>query len=174
MLIGLPACARWPLVNGRVQMESQGFEVTVPAGWHRAALVKNLLILTRDGLALQFIRIGRVPLDDHPRRSKKRFAKGMLPQDLAEVELDAIRSDADIANFELIQNVPITVAGHSGFKLVYSFKVAGLRVKRVHYGFLLRDWVYRIQFQAAARYYFDRDLPAFERVFESFKVADKV
>ena len=63
------------------------------------------------------------------------------------------------------------MAGLPGFKLVYSFRaVNGLRLKRVHYGVLVRDWVYRIQYQAAARYYFDKDLATFERVRESFRL----
>ncbi len=49
----------------------------------------------------------------------------------------------------------------------------GPRLGRVHYGVLVRDWVYRVQYQAAARYYFDKDLATFERVRESFRVTDK-
>ena len=63
------------------------------------------------------------------------------------------------------------MAGLPGFKLVYSFRVVnGLRLKRVHYGVLVRDWVYRVQYQAPARYYFDKDLATFERVRESFRL----
>lgn len=61
------------------------------------------------------------------------------------------------------------MAGLPGFKLVYTFKTEnGLRMKRVHYGVLVRDGVYRVQYQAAARYYFDKGLSTFERVRESF------
>lgn len=66
------------------------------------------------------------------------------------------------------------MAGLPGFKLVYTFKTEnGLRLKRVHYGVLVRDRVYRVQYQAPARYYFEKDLATFERVRESFKVTDK-
>ena len=93
---------------------------------------------------------------------------------MGEVELDEVRSDQEVRNFELMENFPFQVSGLPGFKLVYTFRTEnGLRLKRVHYGVLVRDWVYRIQYQAAARYYFDKDLSTFERVRESFKLTDK-
>ncbi len=39
-----------------------------------------------------------------------------------------------------------------------------------NYGFLDGKWVYRLIYQAAARYYFDKDLAAFERVRQSLKL----
>jgi hypothetical protein len=155
-------------------MDSQGYEASLPAGWRRATTVGDSLLVTRDGVSLQNIRVERVAVGDELPRTKKRFAKGMSPQDVAEVELDEVRSDQGMRNVELAENVPFQVAGLPGFKLVYTFKTEnGLRLKRVHYGVLVRDWVYRIQYQAAARYYFEKDLATFERVRESFKVTDK-
>ena len=155
-------------------MDSQGYEASLPAGWRRATLVQDALLLTRDGVSLQYIRIGLVAVGDELTNTKKKFAKGMLPQDVAALELDEVRSDQAVRNFALVENIPFQVAGIPGFKLVYTFKTEnGLRLKRVHHGVLLRDWVYRIQYQAAAKYYFDKDLAAFERVRESFKVTER-
>jgi hypothetical protein len=70
-----------------------------------------------------------------------------------------------------LENAPLQVAGFAGFKLVYSFRaVNGMRLNRVHYGVVVRDWIYRVQYQAPATYYFDRDLATFERVRESFRL----
>lgn len=55
---------------------------------------------------------------------KKEFAKGMVPQDVAEVELDEVRSDQGMRNFEMLENVPFQVAGLPAFKLV---PVLGMR-----------------------------------------------
>ena len=69
------------------------------------------------------------------------------------------------------ENAPATVAGRPGFRLVYTWKTKeGLRLKRVHYGFMDGKWVYRLVYQAAARYYYEKDLATFERVRESFKL----
>jgi len=175
LLLGaLSGCAPWVQVEGPYRTDSQGFEVNLPAGWRRATSVQDSLLLTRDGVSLQYIRIERVAVGHEFAHTKKKFAKRMLPQDVGEVEFDEVRSDQAVRNFELVENVPFQIAGFPGFRLVYTLKTEnGLRLKRVHYGVLVRDWVYRVQYQAPARYYFDKDLAAFERVRESFKVTDK-
>ena len=124
---------------------------------------------------MQNIRIERVAVGDELTHTKKKFAKRMLPQDVADVEVDEVRSDQGVRNVEFLENVPLQVAGFPGFKLVYTFRAGnGLRLKRAHYGVLVRDWVYRVQYQAPARHYFEKDLATFERVRESFKVTGKL
>jgi len=155
-------------------MDSQGYEVSLPPGWRQAAFVRDFLLLTRDGVGLQYIRIERVAVGNELPHTKRAIAKRMSPQDVAEVELGEVRSDQRMRNVELVENVPFQVAGLPGFKLVCTFKTEnGLRLKRVHYGVFVRDRVYRVQYQAPARYYFDKDLATFERVRESFRVTDK-
>ncbi len=174
LLSALGGCAPWVIVEGPFRMESHGYEVNLPEGWRRATTVSDSLLLTRDGVSLQYIRIERVPIGHELPHTKRTLAKGMSAQDVAEVELDEVRSDQTVRNFELLENVPWQVAGLPAFKVVYTFRAEnGLRIKRVHYGVLVRDWVYRVQYQAAARYYFDKDLPTFDRVRESFRVTDK-
>jgi len=171
LLSALSGCAPWVQVEGPYRMDSQGFEVNLPAGWRRATTVGDSLLVTRDGVSLQYIRIERVAVGDELKHTKKKFAKRMLPQDVGGVELDEVRSDQTVRNFELLENVPFQVAGFPGVKLVYTFKTEnGLRLKRVHYGVLVRDLVYRVQYQAPARYYFEKDLATFERVRESFRL----
>jgi len=167
----LSSCAPWAQVEGPYRVDSQGYEANLPAGWRRATTVSDSLLLTRDGVSLQYIRIERVAVGDELTHTKKKFAKRMSPQEVGEVELEEVRSDQAVRNFELLENVLFQVAGFPGFKLVYTLKTeGGLRLKRVHYGVLVRDWVYRIQYQAPARYYFEKDLATFERVRESFRL----
>ncbi len=174
LLGALSGCAPWVPVEGLYRVDAQGSEVTLPAGWRRATFIHDSLLLTRDGVSLQYIRIERVALGDRLTPTKKKFVKTMAPQDVAEVELDEVRSGQGVRNIEVLENVPFQVAGFPGFKLVYTFKTEnGLRLKRVHYGVLVGEWVYRVQYQAAVRYYFDKDLAAFERVRESFRITDK-
>ena len=170
----LSGCAPWVQVEGPYRMDTQGFEVNLPAGWRRATTVSDSLLLTRDGVSLQYIWIERVAVGDELTHTKKKFAKRMSPQDVAEVELDEVRLDQGMRIVELLENVPFQMAGFPGFKVVYTFRAEnGLRLKRVHYGVLVRDRVYRVQYQAPARYYFEKDLSTFERVRESFRITDK-
>ena len=174
LLGALGGCAPWVQVEGPYRMDAQGFEVNLPAGWRQATFVRDSLLLTRDGVSLQYIRIERVGVGQDLKYTKKKFAKGTSPQEVAEVELDEVRSDQRTRSVELVENTPFQVAGLPGFKLAYTFKAMnGLTLKRVHYGVLVRDWVYRIQYQAPARYYFEKDLATFERIRESFKLTDK-
>ena len=63
------------------------------------------------------------------------------------------------------------VGGKAGFKLVYTWKTSdGLRMKQSDYGLVVGPWLYQLTYQAAARYYFERDLTAFERVVASFRL----
>ena len=174
LLSALSGCAPWVHVEGPYRMDSQGYEANLPTGWRRAAFVQDALVLTRDGLMLQYIRIERVAVGDELTHTKKKFDKRMSPQDVAEVELEEVRSDQRIRNFELVENSQFQVASLPGLKLVYTFKTEnGLRLGRVHYGVLVRGWVYRVQYQAPARYYFEKDLATFERVRESFRIGGK-
>ena len=171
LLSALSGCADWVQVEGPYRMDSQGYEASLPAGWRRATTVSDSLLLTRDGVSLQYIRIERVPIGHELTHTKRKLAKGMLPQDVAALELDEVRSDQAVRNFALVENIPFQVTSLPGFKLVYTFKTEnGLRLKRVHYGVLVRDGVYRVQYQAPARYYFEKDLATFERVRESFRL----
>jgi hypothetical protein len=174
LVAALSACAPWVLVEAPQRMESHGFEVTLPPGWRRATFTHDTLLLTRDSVILQQMRVERVGIGTDLKHTKKRFSRGMLPLEVAEVELDDVRSDPGVRNFELLENTPFTLSGLQGFKLVYTFKTeGGLRLKRLHHGVMVGDWVYRIQFQAPVKHYFDRDLPTFEQVRESFKIIRK-
>lgn len=171
-MVLLPAgCAPFTAIGGKLALSHQGFEVDLPQGWYQAREVGDALLVTKDGLPLQFIRIERVSVEDQPPHSKKKFTARMPANDAAEIEVQDLGSSPDLFNFELLDNNPGSIGGKQGFKLAYTWKTNdGLRLKRVHYGFVDGKWVYRLIYQAAARHYFDRDLPTFERVRESFRL----
>lgn len=162
-------------VARKVTLSYMGFAVDGPKGWYRLGdgNVGEPLILTRDGLPLQFIRIERVSSDRRFTHAEKRVTRGMLPKEVARLEADDLRSAPGVLDFEALENTPATVGGKPGFRLLCAWKTGdGLHLKRLHYGFLDGQWAYRLIYQAAARHYFDRDLAAFERVRESFRLLD--
>lgn len=185
-------CAPITAVSGKLAIPEQGFEMQVPEGWYRVesigrhqltaagvsfpALLMQRddegLLLTRDGLMLQAVRVERVRGDKGLQYTKRRVAAGMPVHDLAELELDNLRSNPEALNVEVLDNAPDTVAGRPGFRLAYTWKTRrGLRLKAVHYGVADGETLYRIVYQAAARYYFDKDAAAFEQVRQSFRLA---
>jgi len=175
IILMLPiGCAPWVQVGGLYKTESHNYSVELPQGWMRWNKGDHLLI-TRDGVLLQYIQIVRLNIDDPLKHTKKKFSKSMLPQETAEVILDDIASNQTIGNFELIENVPIKISGIPGFKAVYTYKNKdGLKVKSIYYGFILDKWFYGLNYNAAQRYYFDKDIKTFEKVLDSFKLIKTV
>ena len=173
LLVLVAGCAPFVLASGKQSIPERQFEIMVPDGWFRVMRGDGaeLLVITRDGLLLQQIVIGRFAVEKELKFTKRRFDEKLPPHEVAEIELDNMRSNPEAHNFSVEENVPATICGHQGYKLVYTWALkGGYRLKRVHYGFLDDKWVYRIIFQAAARYYFDRDLPVFENMRESFRL----
>jgi len=171
VVILLAGCAPFTAVGGKLTLPAQGFEVGLPEGWYRAEDVNEALLLTRVGLPLQLIRIERVSVGGELPYIKKKFAPDMPPYEAGEIELDDLRATPENSSFELLERGPATVSGRPGFRLLSTWRTReGLRVKQLHYGFLKGKWVYRLIYQAAARYYFDRDLVTFELVRSSFRL----
>jgi hypothetical protein len=189
LVVLLVSCGPYVLVSGKQSLPEYGFEVVVPEGWYRfahtfyagpsgaldTAQILEGIVLTRDGLLLQQIRVGRAAVDKNPNFTTRKFDLKLPPQELADIELDDHRSNPNVFNLVVEENVPAMVEGRRGFKLVYTWTTEdGYRLKRIHYGFMEGKWVYRIIYQAAARHYFDRDLATFEKLRESFNLVAMV
>ncbi len=186
----LAGCVSTPVyvpATGSVSLPDHGLQVTIPDGWHRlmraaagqggareTAEIPEGLVLTRDGLLLQQIRAQRVAVDEKLQFTKRGFDMKLSPHEVAEVELDDHRSNPGIFNLTVEENAPATIDGRQGFRLIYTWTTKdGYRLKRIHFGFMEGKWVYRLIYQAAARHYFDRDLPVFDRLRESFRLLAK-
>jgi hypothetical protein len=176
----LAGCEPFVLASGKQTLTEYEFEVTVPEGWYRAMRAPGTLetpeglVLTRDGLALQQIRVERVAMDKDLKFTKRKFDVKLPPHEVAEIELDDHRSNPDVFNLTVEENAPAPVDGRRGFRLVYTWQIKeGYRLKRIHYGFVEGKWVYRLIYQAAARHYFDRDLATFEKLRDSFRLLTK-
>jgi len=169
ILLLAAGCAPWVEVGGLYKSDSQSYSVQLPQGWMRWNHGEQLLI-TRDGIPLQMIQIIRRNIDVPLTNTKKKISRKMLPQELSEVVLDDIASNKDYTDYSLIENGPLTVGGMAGFKAIYGYKTRDrLKVKTVYCGFIREDWFYAMIYYAPRRYYFDKDIGAFEEVLQSFK-----
>ena len=180
LILILAGCAPFVLASGKQTLTEYEFEVTVPDRWYRAMRAPGTLeppeglVLTRDGLVLQQIRVERVAMDKDLKFTKRKFDMKLPPHEVAEIELDDHRSNPNVYNLTVEENVPATVDGRRGFRLVYTWQTKdGYRLKRIQYGFLEGKWVYQLTYQAAARFYFERDLATFEKLRESFRLLTK-
>jgi len=169
-LIFLAGCAAWTQVGGLYKNESCNFSVELPQGWMQRSQGEHLLI-TRDGVLLQNIQVQRLNIEEPLKHTKKKISKNMLPQEVAEVILDNISSDQNVLNLEVVENSPVKISGTPGFKAIYTYKNKdGLKLKSIYYGFIVDRWFYGLNYNAAQRYYFDKDIQTFEKVVESFKL----
>lgn len=170
LLCILSGCGAWLRAGGPYTSAAHGISVEFPEGWMRMNN-KDVLLVTRDGVLLQYIIIQTLETSDALKHTKKTFRRGMLPQEVAEVILDNKASNPDTLNFKVAENVPAKVGGRPGFKAVYTYKNKdGLRLKGLFYGALVGERFYGISYTAAARHYFDRDLKTFDKAFRTFRI----
>ena len=168
----LAGCAtpRWTQVGGEYKNEKLNFIVDLPQGWMRAG-DEHVLNATREGFPLQHILVSRFGIDQPLANTKKKFQKGMLPQEVAEVALDQFGSDPKLTHLAILENKPAAICGNPGFRVVFTYRFKeGARYKDVVYGFLLKDHFYFLRYSAAQRHYFDRDAETFEKVVRSFRL----
>lgn len=135
----------------------------LPAEWIERNFVEDGLVATHDGFNLQTIAVTRVdPGNDLP-HTKKKVAKGMRPNELAEVLLDDLRASGKANSLAVLDTRPITIGGSPGFRTTVAFKDGwGLKVKAVICGTIVADRAFRITYVAPARYYFGKDLATFD------------
>jgi hypothetical protein len=173
LVISVSGCAPWSLVGGPYVASSDRYEVELPQNWRKQNGRADSLALTRDGMTLQRIVIGRHPVDKDVPHIKRKLTNLMLPQDAAEVVIDHLRSDAARVDVRVLENVPAQVGGAEGFKIVYAYHTrANLRQMGAWYGVLHNNSFYYLHYEAPARHYFERDRAVFEKVRESFKFLD--
>jgi hypothetical protein len=170
-IIFLTGCATWEQVGGVYETSSHNYKTELPNEWRRFNLDRSQVLITKDGFSLQWISVSRTPIDKKLDFTQKKYSKHMLPQEAAEVAIANFRSNPQIFNMQIVENDPVLIGGYAGFKIVYQYQTdKGLTKKGVYYCSLVDEWSYKINYEAPARYYFERDLPALELVKEKFKL----
>jgi hypothetical protein len=174
----LAACAtagpRWVPADDPYTPSSGRYTVQLPRGWMRLQHEEHV-VSSRDGIFLQRIDVALEGTGKPIGPTKKVVAKGMLPQEVAEVVQDAIASSPGMQGMTVLENSPASLDGRPGFKLVVGYKDRdGLKMRAVVYGALAGESLYQLTYRAPARYYFDRDLQTFEQVRSTFKIASGV
>lgn len=188
----LSGCPPYAVIGGKYTARNEQFTVELPEGWrqHNAAMDTfpisqkiiaslrsrrkldwDVLRITKDGLLLQQIGIGRISTEEEFLHTKKKLSKGMLIQEVAGVISDDLRINPKISYQAILENVPTMVGGHSGFKLHYTYRTkTALKMEGIFYGTMVDNWLYYLLYEAAAQHYFDKDLATFEKMKSSFQI----
>ena len=166
----IASCASVAQKRSLKDLSDNDFSVEIPKGWWKPKHLDKYLI-TKDGVFLQYVLIQQRPIDRPYRNTKKKLNKGMLPQEAAGVIIDEIASDRRIYNFNVIENAPAIIDGREGFKILFTYKdKRGSIFKTLYYGFISEDSFFNLRYNAAMRYYFEKDIAAFEHILSSFKI----
>lgn len=176
-VVAVSGCApHWVQTNGPFQ--GAGYTLDLPAEWMAANRNPKRVIITHDGPELQSVYVSVVDLSEQEKNADKdkpagkRLKPGMLPQEAAETVLDLMRSDKSLVQFSMVENKPTQMGGKDGFRLVYAYKSDKIRFQCIYYGMLQAEKFYRVSYCAPVRYYFEKDVAAFEKIAASFKLAD--
>lgn len=161
------------------------FRVTPGSAWNRVATTalfsdRPVEVWTKDGRSLNEVsylgglKDNRTLFRDVERRDRPlpRFRATMLPQEVAEFFESSYRIAGGSALFTITSVMPARFAGHSGFRFTYDFTLYDdVKRKGVATGAVIGDRLFLISYEAPALFYFARDLPEYERLVASAKMA---
>jgi len=166
----LTACAGpWQPIQGN--LTSPEWSIAAPQGWMRMSMPESEM-LSKNGPYLEYILVQSRPLEKRFRFTRQVLDPGMLPREAARLIIDNLRSDPRIRGLQLLASEPAVAADRDGFKLIYSYvDKYGVTMKTVYYGILLPDRFFNIRYSAAQRYYFEQELPTFEKVLSSLQLS---
>lgn len=174
ILLLVAGCFSLPWVKtevGRYTAPAQHVSAELPEGWMRLN-TDDYLFITKDGPALQYIMVQRFQCDSELKHTKKKFRRGMLPNEVAEIVIDNNRSNQDVLNLKVESNKPAKIDGRSGFELTFTYKDKDeLEYKSLYYGFLEGEWFYGIRYNAPQRHYYQKEIKTFEKFLSTLKVS---
>lgn len=146
------------------------FSAKLPEGWMQYLNDQDVILITRDGLALQTIALRRHDLKQAFGNIKKDAEIGMLAAELAELYIaNAMQSDST-ENITVVENRPATISEQSSFRLHLTYtNTKGLGFERIVYGFVTEKGFFTLAYEAPTRYHFERYLGHFESIVASFR-----
>jgi hypothetical protein len=170
VVLFLGGCVYWARIESPYLAGPQNaYKLEVPVGWMHAAYIKSLMFITKDGPELQFIQVAKFTHKDAFKAIEVEISKDTLVSELAEYYVANYKKLREGLNVTHVETRPATISGHSGFRSHLEFVNArGLVFDIVVYGFANEDGFYELVYQAPRLHYFERDLPAFEALVQSF------
>lgn len=152
--------------------QDEHYSVTLPIGW--LLLDSNDgLILSKDGILLQYISIQYRPHEMAFEKIEKNSSSSMLPSELAELTIAEFKATQDegLPSLEILQNTPVELAGYTGFGIQLRYKTdAGLRIEMLLRGVVDESGFYLLKYSAPTLHYFERNLHTYDALTESLKL----
>jgi hypothetical protein len=164
----------WNTAAGPQTASKIGVTADLPPGWARFNPDPGL-VMTRDGLLLQSIRVSREKYGTKLLNTDNTITKDAEAHEAAQVVVDALSADQSRHHVTVLDNRPATVAGRPGFRLEVTFQTAeGLTLRETVYFVFTGESYVIVRYIAPNRHYHERDLNTFERVVASLKIDETV
>jgi len=161
----LTGCASaWKPASGPYEDPNLGVSVDVPQGWYRVGGVPRAsIILTKNGISLQAITIGRFDLDRKLPNTPARFVAGMSTEAAAQVDISNHQFAPGVEGFKLLDRGSADVDGEACYRYDYLYLDTSGQPRKVrNIGCIVSPYVYRFHYVAPAEKWFGESLPSFE------------
>lgn len=154
---------------------SRAYEAKLPVGWVRAATPSDTLLITRDGVFLQQMGIARLDLDKAFPLTRRAAKEGMLPLELAELQVAEIKASApERRALEIMELKPARIGDARAYRLrARYYNGWGLEILRDTYGFTHLGEYYVVHYEAPALFYYERHRADFEKFLASLRLREK-
>lgn len=167
-LVAVTGCATYSSAPRSYDHFWTQLQVALPEGWLQYNPESSALVITKDGLQLEQIRISMTRAGKRLEDTERRYQRGMLPHEIAELSLALLEAREDTNDFEIEKMDFATIAGHDGFHATARFlDESGLKKRVYLYGAMLDGYVFELLYVAAEQVYFEKYRPAFEHVVAS-------
>lgn len=186
LLLGLASCTGGiALVKPLEARKVAGGPLSVTPGlaWNRIPVDSGSgrprEVWTRDGPSLNEIsfypgiRDGKTMFRDSDKRDRPlpRFRATMLPHEVAEFVENSYRVETGTASFQITAIAPAMLGSAPGFRFGYDY-LLGDDVKRRGQATaaIVKGQLFLVTYEAPALYFFERDLPEYERIIASARL----
>jgi len=174
VMVVLTGCgATWKRLNKEGQRWKKGkLETVLPVDWYRDNVSREVdLVLSKDGPALQNIRINLMSSKTELPHTEQKMNKDMMPHELANLIIDEMMLNDHYQNFKLLKNSPIQLDSVDAYHLNFEYNTpGGPTYKVIEYGFILGKKYYEVRYQAVKTHYFEGSLPDFEFLVSQIKI----
>ena len=173
VLVLLAGCTAPTWVTEQKPQTAAKIAVTadIPPGWARYSPEKDL-VMTRDGFLLQTIRVSRAAYGSKIEHTSRTITRGLDGQEAAQILLDAFAADQTKRALTIVDNRPVMIDGHPGFRIEIAYRTAeGMTVRETLCVALVEDSYVVARYTAPDRHYHELHAGAFEHVVQSLKIA---
>ncbi len=123
---------------------------------------------------LHQIRVEVTPLAKALPASKHNLSPTVTAFELAEALVHELSADRSLHNLRILSRTTLKVSGRELVRLEFEYSMQeSPRLREVRYGIVANNSLYLLRYYAPARFYFERDLMAFETTAKSLQIQEK-